>query len=1050
MANREAPEASQTELEIELESSSQLLRDVADGVRNAREMVGREVSQLDSPELFARLKGKLDGIGERAAGVVRAADATRNLVEDLLAEWTAARRWGDEALAELALELRAMMSHDPIKAAERWLNELFDALDAQAWDAVLKIAGADLPWPERLRAGAERIARDLGDWRDGDAVCGLELMTAVGEGSEIERWERVLVPSVRSRAHRLAAWVRVRQLNDGASTRALEHMNEAVALYPFGGRMQAERAAYFLFIGDLDMALTDAQQAIERAGEDTHGYLELGIWAELTGEFASADDFFERALNRTPTFQIERLLTRATMIDPTGRLLATAAKILHGRGSDASALQLADHALFAQIRGSEPHPKAAVHALRSSLLEKLAPRSAQQAAAAALKSGELYMWNGELDDALEQSQRAKELDRSLAQAGWLRADALAAQSLPRGAVLPDEEILARARQAWDEQLKERKSDNGGPPAGATSWAYLTRAVLADLATQLPGGDREAGLWTAIANVERALAHDDSDAQRWAFAAQYLRYAGLEELALEAVNRGGSLKADDRRVLVERLVLLAARGPVNKADEIADQLERMYGLDPQVTALRTQIVMRNRGWKEAIVLLELPLSEGNDPLWYLDMRALCKAGLADPKGARADYREMLMRNADGRAPAVNGVDKCRLAGAAAMVGARRKARRWIDSACADHTTTEWECCKALVWLSLADDDPRSASQALERAVLAAASTAQIDSLVLELSLRGRVLSRGGFARPGRLERAAAKRARATQIKQEPASAAAELARRLQQLDAPAAGDKHQLGQTALLAVSARRHMFNRDWQTAASFYERLAGRFDPEAELCLARAMRYESEAAAERGDVKQVAAVQARLEERGLGTPVDSALAVASALAADGRIADALVHLRECLNAAGDDAERLALHRRLGRLQLSAGDLEGARHDLVEALLIARKRKRSTAGGGQLEIMLAALAFFEGDEAEVQLRLDEAAATFRARGVGDTDHTVLTEFVREVGVDSTSERRFERRSVEESLAAARRWANHVDRSELAHEFNASAGRSLAFEQESKR
>lgn len=998
-------------------------------VEEARKRVDEGFEQPDPPAAFDELKGRLVLLSARATEIARAADDTRKRITTLRAEWVASRRWSDEGLAELATELRAHVKRDAMTGARRWLSELLDALDAQEADAVTKIAALELPWKAPLRAGSESIARAVGDWREGDPERGLELMSALAEKRGIKRWEDVPTPELRARAHRLAAWIALRRLPNSDEARARVHLDEAVRIYPYGGRMQAERAAYFLYVADFDMARTDAQHAIERADEGGNGYLELGIWAELTGEFDSADAFFDRGLKPMAMFKIDGLVTRASMIDPTGRLLFRAAKLMRKRRRPRSALTLADAALDAQVRGAEPHPHAGVQALRSRLVEDLGEDTREEAGALALAAGELYMWNGQFDLAIKQLTRAKRLDPTLEQAAWLRADILVTQSLPPGAVLPRPKPLELARMAWEDQYNE--PDTGGPPAGESSWAYLTRAIIADLETQRDIDNREAGLWRAVEYVERALVHDDTDAQRWGLAAQYLRYAALNELALEAIERGRRLKRDDRRVLTERLVALSARGSVDAAGRVAEELIRKYGVDAQLSALRARIAIRRGRFGDALGYLELALDEGNDPIWYLDMRARCHIALDAPSLARADYREMLARERSGKAPAVSGLEKCRLAGGAAMIRATKKAGQWIERAYADGTAPEFARRSAAVWIILASGAADAAVASVEQAVAAAPSEAQIDSLTTELALRHRLLAGPDAELDRRVVEAlaAARDSRLAHLVEDPPSADVELTRAMERLDN--GGDRRRvaLGRTALMAVAARRQAHHGDWEAAAGCYEKLLGRFDPEARIALTRAIRFASEEAAERGGVERVTELHSRLEQHGFDTPVDKALTLATALGADGRPQEAMRVVREQLEAADDPAERHALYRRLGRLALADGDLIAARDYLTSALAIVRSRGRSRSAG-QLEVMLAAVGFREVDDDEVHRRLDAAVGSLRTRSVQDPEAVVVRDFLAVLATGDAGRERGE------ALDIARSWAEHVGRTDLVEQIEA--------------
>ncbi|HEX8074598.1 MAG TPA: hypothetical protein VF545_06410 [Thermoleophilaceae bacterium] len=1029
--------AGRYELDVALEFYSDLLGAVADVVDETTGLLDERFAQAETRDPFNYVGGTLRGVRQRAEIVARAAEGGERRVVAVQREWHARRRWTEVGLDDLAAEL-AGLRNEPVKAGRRWVAEFLDALDAQGWDPVMKIVALEVPWPERLRAGVARIARDLAAWRDGDAETGLGLMSALGEPKGFERWEPILGPELRSRALRLAAWIAVRDLGDREI--ALRRLDEAVELYPYGGRMHAERAAYFLSLPDFGRAATNAQHAIERSGEDANGFLELGIWAELTGDYEAADAFYANGLEAMPSFEIAGLVTRASFVDPPGRLLGRAAEVLNGRGRYDESWELSDWALLAHVRGTG-HPKAFVHRLRSELILRRDPAARAAAAAEAVAAGELFMWSGKLADAIERLERARSLDPVHPRATWLLVDALVTESLPPGAVVPDTEKLVEARETWDAQYT---SERGGPPTYETSWAYLTRATIADLETQAPGGDREAGIWEALAWVEQSLVHDDSDAQRWGFASQYLRYAGLERLAQEAANRGHRIKPGDRRVMIERLAIATADGSTTDAEAIAREFVTTYGEDPTVSAFCAQIAMQRQRWEEAIDRLEFAFAAGSDPLWYLDMLARCHVALGQRKRARDNYREMLRRKQKGDAPTVGGLGKCRLVGAAAMVRSPSKAARWMRLADEDATAPAFNRATAEAWRRLGSGDRAGAGLALERAALAAPNRTRLDDLRVELNLRRRLLENVNAPHAGSLERALARarRTRAEQLRQLEARERKdpdvrgddELADALTWVDAQRWGD-NKFPSVAILAVAARRHLHRGRWAEAASCYDRIRAladkEFDPEASIGLARAIRFESEEHAERGDVEAVARLQTRLEALGVDTTVDSALALAMALAASGRPHDAIEHLRERLSAAADDAERHALHRRLGWLELGVGNCDGARGDLATARDLAYARRRF-GSAARLEIMLAALALLDGDQPELELRLDAAAAA-----LGGGADTGVADIVAHDFVELATERNFPK-GRRDPAAAARRWAHRAGRPELGAEIAARA------------
>lgn len=945
---------------------------ISEEVLNSRSLFDEALADADSEDAYASSFAELSSVrnrGERSIGDL--ADLIHR-VEELRAEWRAARRYEHHVLVRRAADLAAKVAVDPENGAQEWLMEVFDALDQLEWDAAELLVRSAMPWPNELQSGAERIRHGVAQWHVGNHAAGLELTELLGE-AKLDGWEDVLTPELRSRAYRLAAWVSLRRLKK--ANLAEQHLGRAIELWPFAGRMHAERAAYYLSVSDLDLAATDAQRAVELAKDDAAGYLELGIWAELNGDFEVADDFYRKAIELLPTFDVARLGTRVSLIDPPGRLLTRAAKVLLEAHRPRDALTIADQALQADMRGSELHPQAEAHRLRSLALQQLEDRSASEAAAAAVEAGKLYLWNGDVRTAIDQFERAAELDDEIENLGWLLADARLTTSLPLGTIVPDQSAVALARTTWDGWAAKV-----GPPRADTSWAYLTRAMIADLATQEPGADRLAGVWEALLYVEKAIVQDGADAQRWGYSAQYLRYVHLDELAFETADRGYKLGAGDRQVLAERLSQLANRGRFEEAEQVAEELVTMFGNDPSVSAARAWLAIhsdRETRYSDGLGLLELPLAEGNDPSWYYEMRALCHVGLQDVDAARKDFRELLEK-----APPVDGTTKCRLAVAAVAVADLEQAARWLEEASKDPTTRAITRVLADALVAFAREDLDTAVKLLTQATELATSVIELRDIVRTMLLRLPLLTDAGelaFAheRAVRTVEAGPVTNRERALARNPLNPDRELE------EALTANAGHEtmprLIRTGLLAVRARREwQAQRFGEAAATYRELLGSGFEPEATLGLTRALRKLAEKQAAEGEVEEVRQVVDRMTALGSASPADTATVLASALERRGRYSEAREHLDTVISMASG-LERAKLHQRAGGLALTENDLDRASSHLRAALEIAREYE-AHARIGQVQIRMALIAVLRNDLAVAGEHLLAAVRAWREGG----------------------------------------------------------------------
>ena len=797
--------------------------EIEEDAQRCPELLDDVLRSAGSTAAFDDLRTTLGGLATEGN---RAAERIRSLIDHvgrLRDEWTAVHRYTPEGIAALKEELEARFDQDGRSAAQAWLYQLLDAADAGEEEAAATIATANLPWPEELRAGAERLSEAFGEWREEGPPPALGPVEELAEG-KLDEWDEVLTPQLRSRVYRFAAWIALRGRRD--KDRAAEHMDKAVELYPYAGRMHAERAALRLFRGEFGLAATDAQHAIETTPQDPFGHLMLGIWAELTGKFPTADELYRRGFGRMPTAEVARIKERSALIDPPGRLLKMAAAVLLEARRPQQALELTNEALLSGVRGSEAHPEADVYVIRRKALEQLPERARSEAAEAGMQAGRLCLWNGELECAIDELEHATKLGGS-PEAGFLLADALLTKSFPLGEKAPDQELVAQAHAVW-----KSSADKAGPPRGAASWAYVTRAIIADLESQRPDTDRRRpGLFEALLFMEKALVHNHTDAQRWGYLSQYLRYLGFEQLAFEAAEAGFQLASADRQVLAERLPLLANRREFTEAEAVARQLVAMYGEDPWVSAVRAWLALHNaegRDWQRALQLLELPIAEGNDQAWYFEMRAHAFLRAGDVEQARDAYRNVL----DGEP--IDGNTKCRFARASLALDERARAREWLAKAHEDSTTPRSSYVMTAALQAIADEDMSAAAERLREAIGLASSAVEVDDIVFETKLAMRAIRADGEQAVADRERMLVEAAaetvaeRKAELERDPPSPDSEVESALKEvegrLDTPA---------LALLALAARRDAAAGRHDAAKRRYEQLRGtRFEPEAEIAL--------------------------------------------------------------------------------------------------------------------------------------------------------------------------------------------------------------------------
>jgi tetratricopeptide (TPR) repeat protein len=821
------PEAADSEelepLVIARDRSSAGLSTVNHELAEVRQALDHALLTAGSTTTHNRARAMLTALAREGQAAV---EGIRHLVEHVDAlreEWTAAHRYTEQGVAALNAELATRLQDDAAAGARAWFVALLDAAEMGERAAAVAIADAQLPWPDGFRPGVDRLRLSLARWSQLARVPEPEAIEECASG-RLEGWEHTLTVEDRSRAYLFAAWIALR--GGGDLDTARRHVEEAVRLYPYAGRMHAERAAFHLYVGDFERAATDAQHAIDSAPREPLGYLALGIWAELTGKFKGADQLYRRGFRRMPLSAIARVHKRLALIDPPGRMLKVGAGVLLEGDRPGDALELSGEALLSGVRGAEANPEADVYLIRRKAFEQLPSPRQREAAEAAMQAGRLCLWNGNVSCAIDELGRAIELDAPV-EAGWLLADALLMKSLPLGATAPDQELVAQARSRWHSW-----ADKVGLPTGPTSWAYVTRAIVSDLASQHPDADRRSGLFEAILYVEKALIRNHTDAQRWGYAAQFLRYVGLEQLAFEADDAGYRLASADRQVLAERLPLLANRREFDAASALADRIVAMYGEDPWVSAVRAWLAIHHRhDWVRALELLQLPMAEGNDQAWYREMQALAYLGMGRVDEAREAYRELMT------VTPIDGNTKCRMARASLALDDRNQARHWLGEARNDPTTPITSCAIAAALDALVDDNFAGAIELLGEAIREATSAVEVDDVLFETVLAARGLRQDARASERERDLSEALRERIRDhkawLEDHPPTPDAELDAALAAL-----GEREvDVEVTAIMAIAARRDLAAGRTSQAVRRYEALRGSpLEPEATIALQQAL----------------------------------------------------------------------------------------------------------------------------------------------------------------------------------------------------------------------
>ncbi len=909
--------------------------------------------------------------------------------ESLQAEWSAARRWTPAALVELDAELRELAQRRPSLAARRWIGEIADAIREREHDAITRLTANPPALGDEFDAGAAFVADGIRAWLAGSAESGLKVCAALAGGS-VPGWRDTLDDAAKSRMHRVAAWFALRLFGDVDGARV--HVDQAVRLDPRHAASHGDRAAFLLGVGNLEEAASEAQRAIELEPDDPVGYLCLGAWAEMGGDFDEADEMFRCTINRMTTHTIMSQPGRASLLPPPGRMLLVAAQELLRRERHEDALTIVDAALSAGIRGDTGYPDAEAHRVRFRALEQM-PGRERDAARSAVDAGKRFHWNRHTESAITCLEQALALDPSAPEAGWYLADALIARGWPGGAQVPSADLTARARMIW-----ESFAGTVGLPSGPSGWAYLTRAIIADFERYARTATRSQGDWEALVYVERALVHDQGLASAWGLEAKYLRARGLRRTALEAAERGYDLDPSLYTVLTERMALLAELGQFADASATAESLAEDYPEDPWLATVRAWLAWHEERYPAAIALLELPIARGHDPGWVYDQYALACIGGGDVDAARAGYRRLL-----DQAEPVDSVAKMYLTFAAAALRDRPAADRWFAELTADDSASPVEHASAAVHMAFlagaaggGDDGDAAATAALEEEIRLATSQREVDDALRANAFRVCLIRELPLATAlelvDRLAGGAADRRRA-QLGEQPVTADGELAAERLTFDEDWPGSELGVHATAVLAVQARRRAGAGDAFQAAALYERLAGSLlDPEAAIARVSVLEDARREAVARADVEAVRELNRRLAGTASPDELAARFALTAALVAAGRTSEARTEL-ESIAGGGEGPGLAEAERRLADIAVLANDTAAAHRHLNRALEAAT-RSGDTASAAQIEIRIAMTILADGDPPMAAPHILAALEQWRAAGAYDPLSTMLEDLAR--------------------------------------------------------
>jgi tetratricopeptide (TPR) repeat protein len=932
-------------------------------VGRARALLANQLLSAESVQEFADARRQQRRLVRHAQTVTGLLADLVTRIDELQAEWEGARRYSDAGVDDLCEQLSDVFELDPPEGRRRWLREVMKALEMAEGHAAARIAAFKLPLEGEERSVASELVQAVHAWNDGQLDTGLALTRSVADGTLGERLG-VDDARIRGRAYRIAAWLSFVIFNDPEAARA--ELDAAISLLPNSGRARAERGALLLRLGEVDRATNDAHRAVEARPSGATGHLVLGACAEFANDLTAADNLYRTGLLQMSPYELATAYRRVSLLEPTGRMLLRMGERLLELDRAESALRVIDEALRRFIADPRPYGHVDAHRLRSVTLERMGRMP--EAARAALEAGKRQYWHNELEDATNQLARARELDDKLSDAGWYLAEVLINRSYPEGTFEPDRDLVVQAHRVWEETRKRF-----GWPAGRDSWAFLTRATIADAISHGANVSMEDAAWEALFYAERAIVHElvdvtFADGDRWVVAARYLSEVGLDELALECADRADALGTTAYPALAQRMALLAKAGCFDEVERVATRLESEYGTMDWVTGVRGWVAYHDGRFEAALELLAGPLAENDVQAvhWFYALSALCHLGLGNRDDALEAYAAMLERADDS-------ADQCELAIANAALGHVTAALGVLRRADAEPSTDPIDLDCAASFIEIIDGNIDNGIGRLTAAIKRTTTVRQLDDVLREADLRLELLPQPEAQSEARrrLQQALAETvvARRSELEDTTATAASLLDDTLSHY---AASAPDGMPHCVLRAVKARRLMQEGSCDEAADLYDALtATPFAPEALAGLRSALEAASAERSDRGDLAAVREIQSRLSRHGWAGPADTAAAAAAALVAANRHAEALEELRQALSVTAEAEPRRALHERVATVAMAQADPVIADRHLAAALELTNADDEA-AHVARLEVRRSIAAALSKDFSAVSVHLRSA------------------------------------------------------------------------------
>jgi tetratricopeptide (TPR) repeat protein len=426
----------------------------------------------------------------------------------------------------------------------------------------------------------------------------------------------------------------------GDAARARDLVREALAEASRRGRavppevlaaLHATLGECLVASDDVEGATREAAQAIGQAPRKSAGYVLRGLIVESTGDFASADEWYEDAVEADG----ERAVAGELFAPAPPNLLWKYGRRIRDT-NPTSAVRAIQEALRSGILGSGEYPERKAFVDLARAFERRREASADgaarakydaKAAEAYWEAGRRYAWVGDESSAVTYLSNACRLDPGNALYAFEWAEALRIRAVREDGTV-DLLLLGQAANAWEQAYSLQV------PGQDIPWAYTTMALIAHEESR--DLYRPRASWRAMALLERGLLSDSGNVRTMAQLSQAHRLLGNRWTALALTSIARAWNADDELVFDQHLLALREVGQREQALELVDRRDLTRDR-PWLVIRKVQLLVELRRPQEALALLEsVPPS---DPALYDLQLGLCYELVGQEEAAQTAYERV---------------------------------------------------------------------------------------------------------------------------------------------------------------------------------------------------------------------------------------------------------------------------------------------------------------------------------------------------------------------------------------------------------------------------